>query len=124
MADEGGNIFELDGYAAAGMSGDSFYILTKSGTCPMPHGSELMMLPERFPIVFNLITDQFEILETNPYQPDQRIFPVGVFNSPGYVNQHFCAYDDEGIETPLPLFSYGAVGFGEKPVSVCCPAGG
>ncbi len=114
VADEDGNIFELDGYAAAGMSGDDLYILTKSGTCPMPHGSELMMLPHRTPVVFNLITDKFESIATNPYQPGQRIFPVGVFNSPGYVNQHFCAYDDDGIHTPLPLFSYGAVGFGKN----------
>jgi len=53
VADEHGNIFELEGYAAAGMSGNDFFILTKSGTCPMPHGSELMMLPDRAPIVFN-----------------------------------------------------------------------
>ena len=80
----------------------------------MPHGSELMMLPDRAPIVFNLVTDRFETLETNPFQPEQRIYPVGVFNSPGYVNLHFCAYDDFGMETPLPLFSYGALGFGKN----------
>ncbi len=28
VADEQGNIFELDGYAAAGMSGNDFFILT------------------------------------------------------------------------------------------------
>ncbi|WP_020588312.1 radical SAM protein [Desulfobacter curvatus] len=114
VADEHGNIFELDGYAAAGMSGNQFFILTKSGTCPMPHGSELMLLPDRVPIVFNLVTDRFEALETNPFESGQRIYPVGVFNSPGYVNLHFCAYDDSGMDTPLPLFSYGAVGFGKN----------
>ena len=76
VADEHGNIFELDGYAAAGMSGNDFFILTKSDTCCMPHGSELMLLPDRAPIVFNLFTDRFETLETNPFQPDQRIFPI------------------------------------------------
>jgi pyruvate-formate lyase-activating enzyme len=114
VADEHGNIFELDGYAAAGMSGNDFFILTKSGTCPMPQGSELMLLPDRAPIVFNLVKDRFETLEINPFQPDQRIYPVGVFNSPGYVNLHFCAYDDFGMDTQLPLFSYGAVGFGKN----------
>lgn len=114
VADEYGNIFELDGYAAAGMSGRDFFILTKSGTCPMPHGSELMLLPDRAPIVFNLVSDRFETLETNPFQPDQRIYPVGVFNSPGYVNLHVCAYDYFGVDTPLPLFSYGALGVGKN----------
>ena len=113
VAGENGEIFELDGYGAAGMSGSQFHILTKAATCDMPHGSELMMLPHRSPVVFNLITDQFEILETNPYT-GERIYPVGVFNSPGYVNRHFCAYDDGGIDDPLPLFSYGAVGFGKN----------
>ena len=39
---------------------------------------------------------------------------MAVFNSPGFVNRNFCAYDDTGIADPLPLFSYGAVGFGKK----------
>ncbi len=114
VAGENGEIFELDGYGAAGMSGEQFHILTKAATCDMPHGSELMMLPHRSPVVFNLAKDTFEVLHTNPYDPKERIFPVGVFNSPGYVNQHFCAYDDTGITDPLPLFSYGAIGFGKK----------
>ncbi|MCD4718611.1 MAG: radical SAM protein [Desulfobacula sp.] len=49
-----------------------------------------------------------------PFDPGEKIFPVAVFNSPGYVNRHFCAYDDEGIKDLLPLFSYGAIGFGKK----------
>jgi len=113
-AGDNGEIFELEGYGAAGISGGQFHILTKTNSCDMPHGSELMLLPNRYPVVFNLVTDQFEILEANPYDPGQRIYPVGVFNSPGYVNRHFCAYDDTGIDNPLPLFSYGAVGFGKK----------
>ncbi len=80
----------------------------------MPHGSELMMLPKRRPIVYNIAADQFEQIETNPFNPDEKIFPVAVFNSPGYVNRHFCAYDDDGLTDMLPLFSYGAVGFGKN----------
>lgn len=114
MATEKGEIFELEGYGAVGMSGNQFHILMKTATCDMPHGSELMMLPHRRPVVFNLLTDQFEPLATNPYDSDEKIYPVGVFNSPGYVNQHLAAYDDTGIDKPLPLFSYGAVGFGKK----------
>ncbi len=114
VAAENGEIFELDGYGAVGMSGDKFTILTKAATCDMPHGSELMMLPHRRPLVFNVVTDQFEVMEFNPYAPQEKIYPVGVFNSPGYVNRHVCAYDDAGIENPLPLFSYGAVGFGKN----------
>jgi len=80
----------------------------------MPHGSELMMLPDRRPIVYNIAKDQFDIIENNPYSPRERVFPVAVFNSPGFVNRHHCAYNDDGIKNPLPLFSYGAVGFGKN----------
>lgn len=80
----------------------------------MPHGSELMMLPQRKPIVYNIAKDKFEIIEHSPFDPKEKIFPVAIFNSPGYVNRHFCAYDDEGIKNLLPLFSYGAVGFGKN----------
>lgn len=114
VAAENGEIFELEGYGAVGMSGEKFSILTKTDTCDMPHGSELMMLPHRRPIVFNVTTDQFEVMEFNPYAPEEKIYPVGVFNSPGYVNRHVCAYDDADIENPLPLFSYGALGFGKN----------
>lgn len=114
VAAENGDIFELEGYGAAGMSGNTPVVLKKDKTVAMPHGSELMMLPQRKPVVYNVAEHQFEIMETNPFAPEEKIFPVAVFNSPGYVNRHFCAYDDEGIEEMLPLFSYGAVGFGKN----------
>ncbi len=114
VAAENGNIFDLEGYGAVGMSGNSPFVLKKKETIPMPHGSELMLLPQRKPIVYNIANDTFEILEQNPFNTDEKIFPVAVFNSPGHVNRHFCAYDDEGINDLLPLFSYGAVGFGKN----------
>jgi len=113
VAAENGDIFELEGYGAVGMSGNTPFVLKKNKTVPMPHGSELMMLPKRKPIVYNIIKKSFETIEDNPFAPGEKIFPVAVFNSPGYVNRHFCAYDDAGIKDILPLFSYGAVGFGK-----------
>ncbi len=114
VAAENGDIFELEGYAAAGMSGDTLTVLKKEQTSSMPHGSELMLLPNRKPIVFDIVSNKFESLEHNPYVPDEKIFPVAVFNSPGYVNRHHCAYNDENISEYLPLFSYGAVGLGKN----------
>jgi len=113
-AAENGEIFDLDGYGAAGYSGDLPVVLTRSDTIAMPHGSELMMLPDRYPVVYNVVSQQFETLSRNPFAPDEKIYPVAVFNSPGYVNRHFCAYACEKPAAPLPLFSYGAVGFGQN----------
>jgi pyruvate-formate lyase-activating enzyme len=114
VAAENGDIFDLEGYAAVGMSGDTPFVLKTKETVSMPHGSELMLLPDRRPLVFNLTKNHFELLEQNPYEPGKAIFPVAVFNSPGYVNLHSAAYKDETGSPPLPLFSYGAVGFAKK----------
>ena len=114
MANEKGEIFDLPGYAAAGMAGEDFFVLSKEETVEMPHASELMMLPDRSPIVYDLETETFETLTANPYDETEEIFPVAVFNSPGYVNLYFCAHVKGLRADSLPLFSYGAAGFDGK----------
>jgi len=57
----------VEGYAAVGMSGDSFLPLTVAETLSMPHGSELMFLPDRMPVLFNLQTGRVEVLSENPF---------------------------------------------------------
>lgn len=113
-AAENGDIFDLEGYGAVGFSKDQPVLLTRAQTLAMPHGSELMMLPDRALIAYNLARDRFETLTRNPFAPEEKIFPVAVFNSPGYVNRYFCAYKAPKDVGPLPLFSYGAVGFGKN----------
>jgi pyruvate-formate lyase-activating enzyme len=110
-ANRAGEIFELDGYAAVGMAGSSLVPLTTGNTREMPHGGELMRLPDRFPIVFNPATETFETLYENPYEPGEAIFPVAAFNSPGYVVTYISAYAENAHAGFLPLFSYGAVGW-------------
>jgi molybdenum cofactor biosynthesis enzyme MoaA len=111
VADIRGNIFELEGYGAVGMSGEEFYLLTLDETIPAPYGTEFMYLPFRKPVLYNLKKEIFEIILENPYLPGEPIFPVAAFNSPGYVISHVCAYQEEKGAKPLPLFSYGAVGW-------------
>jgi pyruvate-formate lyase-activating enzyme len=94
------------------MAGKTLFLLTEVNTIDMPFGSELMMMPSRRPIVYSYETKKFEVLEFNPYEPDQKVFPVAVFNSPGYVNRYFPAWENEKNANLLPLFSYGATGFG------------
>lgn len=114
VAHGGGEIFELDGYAAVGMAGSLFSPLTVDQTCKLPYGSELMYLPDRKPVLFNINTGKLETLQENPYEPGQFIFPVAAFNSPGYVNSRISAYRETRKSQPLPLFSYGAVGWHKK----------
>ncbi len=114
VANQNGDIFDLEDYGAVGMSGSQPVLLTQSQTISMPYGSELMMLPNTKPIVFSFDRGRFEVLHENPYERGEKIFPVAVFNSPGYVNRYFCAYEHCNKDFLLPLFSYGACGWSDK----------
>jgi pyruvate-formate lyase-activating enzyme len=114
VANGGGEIFELDGYAAVGMAGALFSPLAVGQTRNLPYGSELMYLPDRKPVLFNIRTRKLETLQENPYEPGEVIFPVAAFNSPGYVISRISAYRETRKSQILPLFSYGAVGWYEK----------
>lgn len=111
VADRGGNIFDLDEYAAVGMAGPEMLPLTVGETCEMPFGGELMLLPDRKPVVYDPESERMVMLHENPYAPGEPVYPVAAFNSPGYVQAYVSAYAETGEEPPLPLFSYGAVGW-------------
>lgn len=111
VANQAGEIFELDGYAAVGMAGTLLKPLSVNQTRKIPYGSELMLLPDRKPILYNLATRRYETLLENPYVPGEVIFPVAAFNSPGYVITHISAYQVTEKAGYLPLFSYGAAGW-------------
>jgi len=111
VANQTGEIFELDGYAAVGMAGAIQIPLTQKNTCNMPYGSELMYLPDRRPILFNTRSGKIETLKENPYVSGEALFPVTAFNSPGYVISLLGAYAENKKAQALPLFSYGAVGW-------------
>jgi pyruvate-formate lyase-activating enzyme len=111
VANAAGEIFELNGYAAVGMAGTTQVPLTLKNTRSMPFGSELMYLPDRRPILFNLHSGNIETVTDNPYAPGQPLFPVTAFNSPGYVISYLGAYVETQTAQALPLFSYGAVGW-------------
>ena len=114
VANQAGEIFELDGYAAVGMAGPWLEPLSQEQTCNMPYGSELMYLPDRKPVLLNINTGLLETLGENPYAPGEAIFPVAAFNSPGYVLTRVSAYRETRMAQTLPLFSYGAVGWHNK----------
>jgi hypothetical protein len=94
VANGEGEIFELDGYAAVGMAGPLLTPLRVDHTRNLPHGSELMYLPDRNPVLLNINTGDIETLTENPYEPGEAIFPVAAFNSPGYVIPRVSAYGE------------------------------
>lgn len=111
VANEQGEFFDLDGYVAIGMAGRKLVPLTESETMKMPAGGEHLFLPDRRPIVYNTAVEQFEVLTENPCTPGEPVFAVAAFNSPGHMISLVSAYAEEPEAAPLPLFSYGAVGW-------------
>ena len=111
VSNDQGEIFDLEGYAAVGMAGRSLYPLTIDDSIELPFGSELMRLPDRIPILYDIASAEFEMMDKNPFQPDEDLFPVAAFNSPGHVIFSVCAYRERRHADILPLFSYGAVGW-------------
>ena len=111
VSNEKGEIFDLEGYAAVGMAGPDLRPLPKGSSCSLPYGSELMRLPDRVPILFDMTAGRFETMGRNPFQPDEELFPVAAFNSPGHVVSRVCAYRERSRADILPFFSYGAVGW-------------
>ena len=111
VANESGEIFDLDGYAAVGSDGPIYVPLTTDNTIDLPHGSELMFLPDRVPMLLHLQTGRVGPVDRNPYARRERIFPVAAFNSPGVMVALTCAFEETPDASILPLFSYGAVGW-------------
>lgn len=111
VSNKDGEIFDLQGYAAVGMAGYSLVPLTLDETIDMPFGGELMYMPDRKPILYNIKNRRLETVGENPYAPGEMIFPVAAFNSPGYVISYISAYRENKGAGYLPLFSYGAVGW-------------
>ena len=104
VANQAGEIFELDGYAAVGIEGNLMKPLSIRQARRIPYGSELMLLPDRKPILYNLTTRRYEVLFENPHAPGEVIFPVAAFNSPGYLITYISAYQETEQAGSLPLF--------------------
>ena len=113
VANADGEIYDLEGYAAVGMDGSRISPMTTNEAIPMPYGSELMLLPERLPLVYNIGDQRLEVLSEDPYEPGAPIYPVAVFNSPGYVITRTAAYEEIDGARILPMFSYGAAGWAD-----------
>lgn len=79
---------------------------------PLPAGSELFVLPNRYPVGIDPRDKQAARLKENPDTPDAGIQAVAAFISPAHTSIHVAAFEKDGTEpSPLPLFAYTAVGW-------------
>ena len=103
VADKKQNIFDLPGFYACGQAGEKVSLLPREDLIPLPLGSKLFFLPDRYPVGFNIHKRGYEGLRD--------FYPVAAFVPPGYTGLSCAAYKERKGARTLPLFSYSPVAF-------------
>lgn len=108
VSDKSGNLFEIDEYAMLARSGGSFVIPDKESLIELPFGSDLHMLPERYPVGLNKSNGKVVTLKKHR---GSTIFAASAFLPPAYTALYLAPYEITQKSAPLPLFAYAALGF-------------
>ncbi len=112
FANNKGEIQEFPELQMAGRNGYSFQKPDLKDLIPLPEGSELFVLPDRFPVGIDPADGSSAKLCKNPYAAEEGIQAVAAFISPAHTAIHLASYEkDTSNPKPLPLFAYTAVGF-------------
>ena len=96
----------------AGRSANTFAKPQLTDLIPLPEGSELFVLPNRYPVGYAAKDNAPSRLEENPIAHREGIRAVAAFVAPAYTAIHLAAFEqDDSSPLPLPLFAYTAVGW-------------
>ncbi len=118
-ANEKGEIFDHPYLEMVGRSGASFRVPLVEELIPMPEGSELFLLPGRYPVGFNRKNGKIEVIEDDPFDSGKKVQAVAAFMAPAYTQILTAAYHTLPDAPILPLFSYTAVGWMDGKFWVC-----
>ncbi len=111
FADSNGQIYDFPELEMAGRSAYQFQAPHLDQLIPLPEGSELFVLPHRYPVGFDPDNGEAVKLENNPFAAGD-IQAVAAFISPAHTLIHLTAFEkDNSSPAPLPLFAYSAVGW-------------
>jgi pyruvate-formate lyase-activating enzyme len=111
FADSKGNIMEFPGLAMVGRSGDYLLPISTEETITIPEGTQLYVIPGRFPIGMDRKTGEIIILTENPYDGSSPVHAVATFLSAAHTQTYISAWDRSECAPVLPLFPYTAVGW-------------
>ncbi len=112
FADLEGNITDFPSLSMAGMANGQFRQPLLSELIPLPEGSELFLLPGRFPVGSDPDTGEPLLVDENPFSPGNGLQAVAAFMAPAHTAILSSAYQKHDINAPiLPLFAYSAVGW-------------
>ncbi len=113
-ANSTGEIIDLPDLDMAGRSGNIIVRPQLSELIPLPEGSDLFMLPDRYPVGIDPGSDVHVPIMMDPYKPGVSVSAVGAFVAPAHTAIYTAAYQKAKKEIPpLPLFAYTAVGWHE-----------
>ena len=112
FANRKGEIQEFPELLMAGRSAHHFQSPTLTDLIPLPEGSELFVLPDRWPVGFDPADGQAARLLEHPYDPAAGIQAVAAFVAPAHTTILAAAFEKTSDAVPpLPLFAYTAVGW-------------
>ncbi len=112
FADPEGRIYDHPYLLALGLSGQDVVLPAKEEFIPLPVGSALYVLPERYPVGLDPYKGQPEVLYENPFRPGEPVYAVAAYLAPAHTQTFLVPYQEARRDlAPLPLFSYACVGW-------------
>lgn len=119
-AAEDGNIYDWPNLEMAGRSAWRWQRLQQEDWLPLPPGSELFLLPNRYPVGWSPQKKRFVTLIQDPYNPRKTVQAVAAFIAPAHTQTFSVAYDPAHNAPLLPLFAYTAVGWKDGEFVAAC----
>ncbi len=113
FADRNGNIMDFEGCAMVARSGDYLLPVHQEETISLPEGSQLYVLPERYPIGMDRETGEIVVLKKNPYDGKGPVYAVATFLSAAHTQTYTAAWEKRSDAQMLPLFAYTAIGWAD-----------
>lgn len=120
FANERGEIQDFPGLEMAGRCGREFVRPALEDLIALPEGSDLFVMPERYPVGYDAEADEFFRVEDNPDRHGEKVHAVAAFMAPAHTATLLAAFDLEKPDAvTLPLFAYSAVGWHKGRFWVC-----
>ncbi len=110
VSDAEGHLFEIPEYRMAGMTLNTPVLPEEEALIPLPHGSDLFLLPERVPLGYD--PRRREFVEVREYQ-GERVYAAAAFMAPAHVQIYRSAYRTPPGAPRLSLHNFTALGWRE-----------
>lgn len=104
--DTHGNVFDLPGHVPAFRTGNRVVPVQDEELIPLPYGSLLFSMPGRYPVFYDGITGEPEIIDEVDHE---QVWAASAFLSSGYLRTYLPASRLQEGSPSLPLWAYSGV---------------